>query len=252
MKWLFIVAIVVNLAFLSYNLLFSEQGGQVDARTKSDQSQIRLLSELTSDELTALASMQAGDSAEGSSAGASSGDKKISEENFANVDSEYIRIPDGLYKKACYELGPFSAKEDMDAIKINLENKFQNRVSFSVSTSSEITYYRIYIPPLKSKNEIKDALEKLTKKGLTDHYVMSIDGRKNAIALGVFKQRDAAEKIAQKAKRIGFSTTIEGITKDKDSQYFLQVDYQGTEDASDLNGVLSAGNAEYKQCENNH
>ncbi len=79
---------------------------------------------------------------------------------------------------------------------------------------------------------------------------MSIDGRKNAIALGVFKQKKAAEKIAAIAKRVGLSTTIEAISNDKNSLYKLHINFQKNHDISKYHELIKQKNLESIVCEN--
>ena len=160
-------------------------------------------------------------------------------------------IPDDTSKmiNLCYTLGPFT-KTIMDDIRLELEKTYNNQLSFGIETTSAVTYYRIYIPPLESKAKIKETLLLLDKNGLKDHYVMSIDGRKNAIALGVFKQKKAAEKIAALAKRVGLSTTIEAISNDKNSLYKLHIIFQKDHDIAKYNELIELKNLESIVCEN--
>ena len=147
----------------------------------------------------------------------------------------------------CFMLGPFK-KQELDIIKLELEQLYANRISFGIETTSRITYYRIYIPPLKSRELRKEALSRLDQNGMTDHYVMSIDGRKNAIALGVFKKREAAEKVAAHANKLGFSTTIEAISDDKNSLYNLQLELQSDEPLDPLNNLIEKKQLKLTQC----
>ncbi len=147
----------------------------------------------------------------------------------------------------CFMLGPFK-KQELDIIKLELEQLYANRISFGIETTPKITYYRIYIPPLKSKKLRNEALSRLDQNGMTDHYVMSIDGRKNAIALGVFKKREAAEKVAARANKPGFSTTIEAISDDKNSLYNLQLELQSDEPLEPLNSLIEKKQLKLTQC----
>ena len=148
----------------------------------------------------------------------------------------------------CLMLGPFK-KQELDIIKLELEQLYGNRISFGIETTSKITYYRIYIPPLKSRELRKQALSRLDQNGMTDHYVMSIDGRKNAIALGVFKKHTAAEKVAARANKLGFSTTIEAISDDKNSLYNLQLELQSDESLDPLNSLIEKKQLKLTQCQ---
>jgi len=175
----------------------------------------------------------------------------IDKEAIIDKDKETIIAEDtGKIINLCYTLGPLT-KIVMDDIRLELEKEYNNQLSFGIETTSPTTYYRIYIPPLKSKDKIKETLELLEKNDLNDHYVMSIDGRKNAIALGVFKKKDAAEKVAARVKNVGLSTTIEAISNDKNSLYTLHVIFQKTHDISKYQELIKQKNLESSSCLNN-
>ncbi len=148
----------------------------------------------------------------------------------------------------CYKTGPFS-KDVMNELRLQLETEYQNQLSFGIETTSAITYYRIYIPPLKDKTAIKTTLQNLDDNDLNDHYVMSIGGRKNAIALGVFKKRKAAESVAKRAAKIGLSTTIEAISDDKNSLYQLMVIFQNNQNTDRFMAIISEKKLQSEKCD---
>ncbi len=176
-------------------------------------------------------------------------DNKVKQTVVSNVVQNKKQTTQNDQKtiNSCFMLGPFK-KQILDIIKLELEQLYANRISFGIETTSKITYYRIYIPPLKSKELRNEALSRLDKHGMTDHYVMSIDGRKNAIALGVFKKRTAAEKVAARANKLGFSTTIEAISDDKNSLYNLQLELQSDEPLDPLNNLIEKKQLKLSQC----
>lgn len=258
MKWLFIIALLLNISFYAYNVLFPQEVETKKAvSTSTEKKQMVLLSELNADELKVLQA------------------KKVPERPVPPPPVQTIQTEDGVADtsvpqnqsiespndaqaqpkstvtvskpKVCYSLGPFNKKK-MDEIRLILEKQYQNQLSFDIQTTSAITYYRIYIPPLENKKERNKTLELLDNSGMKDHYVMSIDGRKNAIALGVFKKRSAAESIAEKANNIGLSTTIEAISDDKDSLYRLQLEFQDKADLEPYNKLISKMKLESKKC----
>lgn len=248
MKWLFVLAVLLNIAFFSYNNFYGQKEIiKTIEPVNSGENQIVLLNELDSEEL-----------------------KKLQEKVFpskqipqyipqetavsdSDVDSETgspeTAIEAEVPKTICYLIGPFT-KQGINQIRFVLEKDFQNNLSFEIETTSAATYYRIYIPPLKDKVKIKEVLAKLNNVGLTDHYVMSIDGRKNAIALGVFRNRNAAENIALTANKAGFATTIEAISDDKNSQYKLRLLFDLGLDMSKFQELISSKNIELTECKN--
>lgn len=241
MKWLFIIVALLNIIFGAYNLFSVEEPNtKINQSIVADKSQIILLNELDANALKELQDkMLPSNVVLDDTEQLVSGD--ISESKIVSVvTTEQDAVQDTIYrtKNLCYKLGPFT-KNVMNEIRLILEAEYKNQLSFGIETTSDITYYRIYIPPLVNKEKIKDTLALLDENGLKDHYVMSIDGRKNAIALGVFKERIAAEKVADKAAKLGLSTTIEAISDDKNSLYQLLVIFQDTQESARYHEIVS-------------
>lgn len=260
MKWLFIIVALLNIAFASYNLFFSDNTKiKTTQAVSDDKNKIVLLKELDTNRISALQNKLIPTPVAAKDAIISAPlyvapdiPKTITQpkvekqmEDIVEPVSDVISAPVNF----CHKLGPFT-KDMMNDIRLILEEEFQNRVSFGIETTSDITYYRIYIPPLKNKENIKKTLEKLDKNSLKDHYVMSIDGRKNAIALGVFKKRNAAEKVANKATKIGLSTIIEAISDDKNSLYQLLVIFQNSPDIVRYQEIVSQKELISLECKN--
>ena len=241
MKWLFIIVALLNIIFGAYNLFSVEESNtKINKSIVADKSQIILLNELDANALKELQDKKSPSNVVlDDTEKFASGD--ISESKIVPVvPTEEDAVQDAIHitKNLCYKLGPFT-KDVMNEIRLLLEVEYQNKLSFGIETTSDITYYRIYIPPLVNKEKIKDTLALLDENGLKDHYVMSIDGRKNAIALGVFKERSAAEKVAAKAAKLGLSTTIEAISDDKNSLYQLLVIFQDTQESARYHEIVS-------------
>ena len=241
MKWLFIIVALLNIIYGAYNLfLIDEADTKINQSIVADKSQIIRLNELDANALKELQDkMLRSNIVLDDTDQFASGD--ISESKIVSVVStEQDAVQHVIHrtKNLCYKLGPFT-KDVMNEIRLILEAEYKNQLSFGIETTSDITYYRIYIPPLVNKEKIKDTLALLDENGLKDHYVMSIDGRKNAIALGVFKERSAAEKVAGKAAKLGLSTTIEAISDDKNSLYQLLVIFQDTQETVRYHEIIS-------------
>jgi len=286
MKWVFVSVLLINAVYFIYNTFYN-----VDSNTNNqslasqDKSQLVLLEELDKTQLNALQNkVSLIDTTEQISTADLTVENTVSDTNqlidkeketiidkdkeaiidkdkeaiidkdketIIDIDKETIIAEDtGKMINLCYTLGPLT-KIVMDDIRLELEKEYNNQLSFGIETTSPTTYYRIYIPPLKSKDKIKETLELLEKNDLNDHYVMSIDGRKNAIALGVFKKKDAAEKVAARVKNVGLSTTIEAISNDKNSLYTLHVIFQKTHDISKYQELIKQKNLESSSCLNN-
>ncbi len=93
---------------------------------------------------------------------------------------------------ACLEWGDFSgpdlarAAAALSALQIG--DKLSQR-----QVEQDIGYW-VYIPPLKNKAAVNRKIAELKALGVTEYFVVQVAGRwHNAISLGVFKSRDAAQ-----------------------------------------------------------
>ncbi len=264
MKWLFFIVGILNIVFASYHFLLPEKFNTVKSIPHFDKTQIVKLNELDAETLNNLQDKHLQEkvlsdeakkpiivnvSSEISESIEPGKEVKIVETAELETAVKASQLQPQNAKNLCYKLGPFS-KETMTDIRLVLEEEYQNQLSFGIEATSEITYYRIYIPPLKTKENIKETLVVLDKNGLNDHYVMSIDGRKNAIALGVFKKRSAAEKVADKAIEIGLATTIEAISDDKNSLYQLLVLFKPYQETVRFQEIITEKKLISVECEN--
>ena len=247
MKWLFILTLLLNITFGVYNQYFNDDLSSTKIKTNHiDKGQIVLLNELDAAALKTLQDKVIPSNKKLEPTKAIVSEPSIGKTEELPAVNVVNKVP--IQNTICYKIGPIK-KDIMDDVRVVLDKEYNNQLSFGIETTSKITYYRIYIPPLESKDKIKEVLQKLDKNGLTDHYVMSIDGRKNAIALGVFKDKNAADKVSNKATRIGFSTIIEAISNDKNSLYELSIIFQTTQEITRFNEVISEKKLTSVKCD---
>lgn len=101
----------------------------------------------------------------------------------------------------CVRIGPFA---DSDLLAI-AEAKLDERKLTRSRRSEEIKIiagYRVYLPPLASKEAAESKRKELTRLGIKEHIVMQEEGFRHAIALGLFsveanaaaRQRELAAK----------------------------------------------------------
>lgn len=100
---------------------------------------------------------------------------------------------------ACMEWGEFSGADLARATgalgELQLGERLGRReVEYSIG-------YWVYIPPQKDKAAVAQKIEQLKARGVTEYFVVQEAGAwLNAISLGVFKTRDAAENFVNQLK----------------------------------------------------
>ena len=112
----------------------------------------------------------------------------------------------------CYEWGEFSGSS------LNLVKNALAKLSLGehLSQRETVTNFWVYIPPLNHKDEISQKLLQLKHRGVTDYFVVQDAGAwQNAISLGLFKSRDAAQSFLQNLHNKGVSSAQIGERGDK-------------------------------------
>jgi len=239
MRIIFIVLLIINIGFLIFNLnkepqelsnidrkehnivLYSESNE--DHRIeKSPDSLVRPDKEKSSqkvEEHTTNTALQINE------------DDKVIERLFSEVDlqSKTIINNQSQFQKSesgeeynCFILGPTLHTKKLQTLKNKIRDKYST-VFFSIFEQKGTTYYRIYIPPLKSISDIRVAQKLLSENNLSDHYVMNQGDKKNAIALGVFRIKKITDNIAKKVNDLGYQVVVEPILEAEKIQYFLKI-----------------------------
>ncbi len=104
----------------------------------------------------------------------------------------------------CYRLGPF-ADEAATEKAINLLKQIPLAYERKQEEEPVVTGYRVYLPPLASREAAEKKRRQLTRLGFKDHSVLQEEGLQNAISLGTF----AVEANAQKHQRALAAKKIE-------------------------------------------
>lgn len=101
--------------------------------------------------------------------------------------------------RACMEWGEFSGADLTRAAgalgALRLGNRLDRReVEYSIG-------YWVYIPPLKDKATVTQKIEQLKERGIEEYFVVQDAGAWfNAISLGVFKTREAAQNFVNQLR----------------------------------------------------
>ena len=109
----------------------------------------------------------------------------------------------------CLEWGDFSGPDLVRAgaalSSLQLADKLSQRL-----IEHDIGYW-VYIPPLKGKAAVNRKIAELKALGVREYFVMQTSGRwLNAISLGVFKTRDAAQNFLHNLQAIGIHSARVG------------------------------------------
>jgi hypothetical protein len=115
---------------------------------------------------------------------------------------------------SCMEWGEFSGTDLKLATQVLANMNLGNRLSQRIVEYD--TGYWVYISPLKGKPAVKKKIEQLKAIGVEDYFVVQMPGHNvNAISLGVFKTREAAQNHLSHLKEKGVRTAKVGERKSR-------------------------------------
>lgn len=126
----------------------------------------------------------------------------------------------GVAQAICYRLGPFSSSARAELAE-NILVQQQLEVDLETEESSEDRYW-VLLPAQPSFSEARRVEGLLRQKGVSDLQVLTFAGRKNAISLGVYRNRAIAEARVTKLEQMGYRPQMDVIPR-KRSRHWLNI-----------------------------
>lgn len=242
MRWLFLSLVVLNVAYVSWEL-GRERPQQVrgTALPRGVES-IVLLSELADDPAQPkTAPLDTGAAAPQGRAGQSAAGQPLSPQPEADQLPEQAAALEpapppadaGASKSAresadrqpsepaeaartqpaadiCYTLGPFKEMETLRLVTREIKD-YVVEASFRSKEEQEQTMFRVLISPVGSKQEAKALIRELDKKNIRDHFIITEGPYRNAISLGYFSTKSRAYRHADRVRKLGFDAAAEPV-----------------------------------------
>ncbi|HSD97397.1 MAG TPA: SPOR domain-containing protein [Sulfuricaulis sp.] len=114
----------------------------------------------------------------------------------------------------CFHIGPFT-----DTARVTQAEAKLNELHLGFARRTEetriITGYRVYLPPLASKEAAERKRQELTRLGFKDHAVFQEEGWHNAISLGLFSvEANATARVRELAAK-GVEASMQPLTQDR-------------------------------------
>lgn len=112
---------------------------------------------------------------------------------------QYMRPVSPAGAPGCFEWGEFSG-EALDRANAALEG-LQLGDRLSQRQIEQSIGYWVYIPPLKDKAAVAQKIAQLKARGVKEYFVVTEDGQwHDAISLGIFKTREAADHFLEELR----------------------------------------------------
>lgn len=119
----------------------------------------------------------------------------------------------------CLSFGPFDDVDARDAVRPRLQALAQKLVARDAKARSG-RGWRVYMPPLASREEAQDLVEKIKATGINDWYIIANGSEVNSIALGRYGSEESARRRQAQLAGKGFSASAEPLG-DTAAQWWL-------------------------------
>jgi len=107
--------------------------------------------------------------------------------------------------RQCYTLGPMISEKALQKLRSRLEEQ-----GYSVQTRSieqqETAGYWVYLPPYENRKQALEIAAELARKGIKDYYVVTDKEFRNAVSLGLFSDKDRANRRMAHIRTLGYQS----------------------------------------------
>ncbi len=110
--------------------------------------------------------------------------------------------------RTCVSMGPFSADQPIEDLLIWLQGKGGEATS-RWTEQETVSRYWVYLPPLETVEQARVVLRRLKDDGLQDYIRVMRGPMRNAISLGLFKQRDSADRRLAELRGKGYAPKLD-------------------------------------------
>lgn len=125
---------------------------------------------------------------------------------------------------ACFSMGPFDGLEQTKPVAETLEG--YGALTYTQKKKQRISSgYWVYLPAFDDWKEARAQVMKLEQKGMTDVFIMGRGKMKNAVSLGLFSNKNAADSRMGELKKMGVKPKVE-IQYMTNDQYWIDIDVE--------------------------
>ena len=145
--------------------------------------------------------------------------------------------PEEEARDRCVSLGPFGTQADLRRA-MNALTPLVKRIQFRESRQNATRGFLVYLPAPSSREQSLAVARSLSAKGVRDYYVVTAGEQQNSISLGLFKDRNNAERRRGEVAALGFTPAI--VERNEEAPVYW-LDYALSPDAK-LNWREKLGN----------
>lgn len=110
--------------------------------------------------------------------------------------------------RRCYRVGPLAEDAPVDPVRTWLA-QHGGEVQSRVEQRQEPRSFWVYLPPAPSAQAAREAADRLQAEGVKDVMRVTAGAKTNAISLGLYNRRAAADQRVSELKRAGYAAEVE-------------------------------------------
>lgn len=150
-------------------------------------------------------------------------------------------------ERVCAEFGPFA---DRSSAIVAAATLGQNESNFEIAPRkvSIVDSYRVYFPPYPTAAAAQAMRARLRSAGVKDVYIIPGGAQQNAVSVGVFKDRDGAERRRRHLGDLGFEPRIEPLVRHDEERYWIRVNSASAADLLRQTAAESGGEKRTVSC----
>lgn len=245
MRWLFLIALFLNIAYVTWQMLLPATDSSVDVPVLKNVEPIVLLAELKQrdkiDSINTAVDQKQKSLVSEAKAEAVSADAVISDQAGSepqdivekqdsvekSVETKDAAVPVPVHEEpvlteisplksaegeACFTLGPF---HDLDKLRSFMREikPYVAEADFRGEEENRLSVYWVYLPPEKNRKQARKTGKLLKDKKIKDFYIIREGEKNNGISLGYFRNKNRAFRLKKKVKNLGFDVQVEPIFK---------------------------------------
>ena len=107
----------------------------------------------------------------------------------------------------CLDVGPFPSRSELDRAFKAL-TPLATRIQFREDVTRNQRGWWVYLPAPDSREAALAVARDLSAQGLRDYYVVTAGSNENTVSLGLFRERDNAEKRRAEVRDAGYAAEI--------------------------------------------
>lgn len=178
MRWVFLSLVCLNLLVMVWFWRDQAQTTEVNHKIDSHGQGLILLSEINPKELSYKT-------------------KKAAKNNIT--------------EERCYSVGPFKDEDDAKFLGIRAEALGFDSEMRSLATGGSIEHW-VHIPPLINRQQSLQLLRELQGRGV-DSYIITQGELAEGISLGLFRNKESAERLTLKMKAMEYDVVIKEVLR---------------------------------------